>query len=57
MSEKQKVRLELLQQELETVAMMRRRAKDCPLKAIVAGERELELKEEIRELKGEGAAA
>jgi len=41
---------EVLEVELDTVQMLRRRAKDDPEKAIAAAERELELKKEIEKL-------
>ena len=50
MSAKQEARKEVLELELDTVQVMRRRAKDNPVKAIAAAERELELKKEIEML-------
>ena len=57
MSEENKVRLEILEMELETVNMLRRRAKDDALRAKLAAEREILLKAEIDRLRGSEVAA
>ena len=57
MSEENKVRLEILEMELETVNIMRRRAKDDALRAKLAAEREIALKVEIENLVGLGVGA
>ncbi len=56
MSEEIKARLEVLGVELETVQMLRRRAKDSPVMAIAAARREMELRAEIEQLEEEAAA-
>ena len=56
MSAKTKARKEVLEVELETVQMLRRRAKDDPQKAMAAAERELELEGEIKTLNAAEAA-
>ena len=57
MSEENKVRMEILEMELETVNIMRRRAKDDALRAKLAKEREIALKVEIENLVGLGVGA
>lgn len=57
MSEENKVRMEILEMELETVNIMRRRAKDDALRAKLAAEREIALKVEIENLVGLGVGA
>lgn len=50
------VLLEVLEKELDFLTMLRRRAKDDALKALVIAEREVEIKAELEELKtGEAA--
>ncbi|MGB0991707.1 MAG: hypothetical protein ACPG32_04470 [Akkermansiaceae bacterium] len=56
MSAKDQAKKEVLEMELDTVQMLRRRAKDDAVKAIAAGERELELKAEIEKLESKSAA-
>ena len=49
--------MEILEMELETVNIMRRRAKDDALRAKLAAEREIALKVEIENLVGSGVGA
>lgn len=56
MSEKQKVKREVLEYELEQLRMARRRAKDDSLRAMVIAEREVAIQREIAELE-QGEAA
>lgn len=57
MDKEHRARLEVLRLEIETVQLLRRRAKEDPLRAIAAAQRELELREEIQKLTGEEVAA
>jgi hypothetical protein len=56
MSEKDKVKKDVLDFELEQLRMARRRAKDDSLRAMVIAEREVAIQAEIEEIK-KGALA
>lgn len=56
MSAKNKAIIKVLEMELDTVRMLRVRSKDDAQLAIAAGERELQLEQEIGSVRGQDAA-